>query len=790
MSSTERALRPCFASVAVPVPLGHALTYLVPPELVGVLRPGARVVCTLGARRVVGVVFALGDAPPGLALERIKPIGGVLDPEPVLPTELLAFLGELAEYYLAPIGEVLRLALPAVEREQVRSLEEQGVLAHGERVGGGKRRVGGRLVQFARPTERCEPPGKLRGQSAALLALLRASGERSVTELETRFSNARAALRTLAEQGLVALERRPAPVAAAELAEAVRDTPPELTPAQLAAVARIDGALAARFSAGASGSAASPAAPPSDAPGAEPLGFLLFGVTGSGKTEVYMHAVARTLAAGRGALVLVPEIALTPQLLGRFRARFGDAAALLHSDMAESERYRMWQRLRSGELRVALGARSALFAPVADLGLVVVDEEHDGSFKQEEGVRYHARDMAMLRAHRAGAVVVLGSATPSLESVALVRRGRLAELDLPERAHAAAALPAVEIVDLRRHRAGPTGHRLLTTPLHRAIEQTLGRQEQVILFLNRRGFSPSVVCSSCGTVVSCKSCSVALTFHQRRGGRLMCHYCEFTTALPERCPDCRVGELTLEGLGTEKLEDAVAEAFPTARVGRLDRDVASGARSERVLDKLRRRELDILVGTQMVTKGHDLPGVTLVGVVNADAALSMPDFRAAERGFQLLVQVAGRAGRHDRPGRVVVQTRDPSHPAIRFAASHDVRGFLAHELADRRELRYPPWSRLALLRVEAASEQVARAAALELATRARATEAVTRGDVEVLGPAPAPIARLRARYRFRVLLRARARPPLRFVLQSLAPVRQALDRSVRSVFDVDPVSML
>jgi primosomal protein N' (replication factor Y) len=425
---------------------------------------------------------------------------------------------------------------------------------------------------------------------------------------------------------------------------------------------------------------------------------------------------------------------------------------------------------------------------VQRLGLLVVDEEHDGSFKQEEGVRYHARDMALLRAHRAGAVAVLGSATPSLESIALVRRGKLTQLDLPERA-TRASLPEVEIVDLKRFGAGPSGHRLISLPLHRALEKTLAAGEQAILFLNRRGFAPAVVCDGCGVALSCRHCSVALTYHQRVK-RLRCHYCDDAGPLPERCPECRRGELSLEGLGTEKLEETIAASFPDARVGRLDRDVASGARSARVLERMRAGEIDILVGTQMVTKGHDLPRVTLVGVVNADAALSMPDFRAAERGLSLLVQVAGRAGRHDRVGRVLIQTRNPEHPAIVHAARHDVMGFLERELRDRQEVHYPPFARLALLRVDAVDEEIARRAAGQLAAHARSHRAVAQRRVEVLGPAAAPIARLRNRYRFRVMLRSPSRKALFSVLAALVPIKDKLDRKVRAVIDVDPVAML
>ena len=458
-----------------------------------------------------------------------------------------------------------------------------------------------------------------------------------------------------------------------------------------------------------------------------PGGFLLDGVTASGKTEVYLRAVARVLERGGGAIVLVPEIALTPQLVQRFRARLGDTIAVLHSGLTDGERHAMWTALRSGALRVAVGARSALFAPVQDLALVCVDEEHDSSFKQEEGVRYHARDMSLLRAHRAGAVAVLGSATPSVASEQLVRAGKLERLRLPDRARRAAVLPKVEIVDLRRVGAGPAGDKLLSLPLHRALERTLAAREQTILFLNRRGFSPSVVCEECGHLLECPNCAVALTVHRSRGERVICHYCDYHSLLPTKCPECHTERLAQEGAGTERIESLLKAAFPEARIARLDRDVAAGLKSEGVLDRMRRREIDILVGTQMVTKGHDLPSVTLVGVLNADAALSIPDFQASERTFQLLVQVAGRAGRGDVPGHVIVQTRNPAHPAIAMAVSHDVAGFVEKELADRRELGYPPFSRIALVRIDATDERVARAEADRLAALGRRAAPARRG---------------------------------------------------------------
>jgi len=758
---------PVLADIAVPVPLARAFTYEVPPKLGGALTPGARVVCELGRRKVVGVVLASGEreAPANTTL---KPITAVLDREPILAKELLSFLCELASYYLAPIGEVLRLALPAMEREHVRALDGQQDLGLAL---DGVRQVGGRRVAFVRATAALEEPGRLRGQAAAVLAELRANGEQSVARLTKRFGNARAAVKKLESLGLAELEQREEERAGVFDSAEEPDKPPTLNAAQAVAAQDIETALSEK---------------------GKPKGFLLFGITGSGKTEVYLRAIAACVAAGRGALMMVPEIALTPQLVSRFRARFGDDVAIIHSGLRDSDRHAMWKQLRSGEVRVAIGVRSALFAPVPDLGLVIVDEEHDSSFKQEEGVRYHARDMALLRAHRAGAVTVLGSATPSLESLSLAQRGKLHLLRLPKRATGTAVLPAVTIVDLRKFRIGPTGDRMLSMPLHRAIGETLSAGEQTILFLNRRGFAPSVVCESCGFVETCEACSVSLTYHKARGrGHLRCHYCGFEGDMSPRCKECNTKDAwQLEGLGTEQLEATIANAFPSARVARLDRDVAAGTKSERILARMRAKEIDILVGTQMVTKGHDLPDVTLVGVVNADAALSLPDFRASERGFSLLVQVAGRAGRHERPGRVLIQTRNPEHPAIRCATNHDVDAFVKQELRDREEVGYPPFSRLALVRVDAVDESVAREVAERLAAYARTTPEGRLRHVEVVGPAPAPIARLRGRYRFRVMLRAPSRAPLRAVLFHLADERERVSRKARVALDVDPLSML
>jgi primosomal protein N' (replication factor Y) len=762
------------ADVAVPVPLAHSFSYEVPASWENRVSPGMRVLCPFGPRNTLGVVLGVSGGEPG-SDRKLRSLSAIVDDEPVLGPELLAFLKELAAYYLAPIGEVLRMALPALERTQVRALAE--VDPTGKSLKG--RTVGSRtitMVQLATtdPVEetaaalRAAAVKKLRGGPREVLDHLRTCPRISVLELEQRWKGARATVKRLADLGLVELSRQEVPAGPFFVLPIARDVPPALTASQERATAALQAAIGADRA----------------------QSFLLFGVTGSGKTEIYLRAIEACLGAGKGALVLVPEIALTPQLVGRFRARFGDDVGVIHSGLKEKERHLMWQRLRSGAVQVAIGARSALFAPVQKLGLVVVDEEHDSSFKQEEGARYHARDMAILRAHRAGAVAVLGSATPSLETEVLCRQGKLTKLELPERAHAAAFLPKIELVDLKRVGPGPSGNPLLSLPLHRAIDKTLAAGEQIILFLNRRGFAPSVICGSCGVIVRCKQCSVALTFHRGKGGRLLCHYCDYSAPLPEACPDCSAKRLELEGLGTEKLEVAIGAAFPTAKVARLDRDVAAGAKAEAVLDRVRSGEVDILVGTQMVTKGHDLPRVTLVGVINADAALSMPDYRAAERAFQILVQVAGRAGRSDRPGTVIIQTRDPEHPAIVFASRHDVRGFLEREIADREELDYPPFARWAMIRIDGPDEARARAAAERVADAASHTRPVSSGEVEVRGPRPAPLSRLQGRYRFQVILRSKERRPLRASLLALLPLREKLGSAIRMVIDVDPVKMM
>ena len=527
-SAAEANATALLADVALPIPLPRALTYLVPAALRSSVTPGKRVLCTLGSRRIVGVVLGVreGERPEGA-----KPLLSVLDGIS-LPEDLVVFLARLGSYYLAPIGEVVRLALPPADKEAAKAVEELTLFSEAKG-------ISSRKVQWVVPTDVVET--SIKDGAARVLAFVRGHGAISLARLEAQFGGARATVKKLRELGLVTLEEREA-VRDPFFAESIaRDTELAPTDPQQAAMDAIATALGTGKSAT----------------------FMLDGVTGSGKTEVYLRAIAEAKKLGRGTIMLVPEIALTPQLVQRFRARFGDEVAILHSGLTARERFDMWNRLRGGEVDVAIGARSALFAPVHSLGLVIVDEEHDSSFKQEEGVRYHARDMAILRAHMVSGVCVLGSATPSLETEQLARSGKATKLVLPDRARAQ-EMPKVEILDLRRIGAGPTGDKRISLLLHRAIEQTLAAKEQTILFLNRRGFAPSIRCEGCGELASCPHCTVALTLHKKKGGTMRCHWCDYEAALPTRCKKCDSDRIALEGLGTEKLEETLAAAFPDA----------------------------------------------------------------------------------------------------------------------------------------------------------------------------------------------------------------------------------
>ena len=739
--------------VAVGAPVRGTFTYEAPDDLV--LEPGRRLVVPFGRRRAIGFYLGPATAQPEGPVKRVEQ---VLDEASLFPSDVLGLIRFAADYYLYPLGEALRGALPP-------ELGRVGEVGR-ERA---ERAPAIETVELVGDPEAARAAlGRSRSQIALVEHLAARGGSAPVEELKLAVKGAPPLLRKLEERGLVRLvrvEKRP------DDAPFRQDRVHEPTAAQARACAAIGEALG-RF---------------------EP--FLLHGVTGSGKTEVYLRAIAEARSRGAGALVLVPEIALTPQLAGRFRSRFGPDVAVLHSGLSERERSQEFQRLVAGEARIAVGVRSAVFAPVRDLGIVIVDEEHEPSFKQEEKLRYHARDLAVYRARLLGVPCVLGSATPSLETLKNARDGRYRLLELRERVDAR-PLPAVELVDLarreRRREAPPPAAEKAAQPqligdvLAAAIEEALAARKQTILFLNRRGHASLVVCAACGEGARCPSCDVALTHHLHRN-ELRCHYCDFRTRKPDTCPACG-GELLVLGIGTERVEQELAERFPDARTLRLDRD-AAGTSTEltRILATFARGEADVLVGTQMVAKGHDFPGVTLVGVIVADVGLGLPDFRAAERTFQLLTQVAGRAGRGRDPGRVVIQTFNPQAEAVAHVRTHDYEQFATAELARRQELGYPPFRRMLAVRLEGEDGVATERTARRLAEAARKWAVP---GVQVLGPAPAPIAKLRGRMRFQLLLLADGVRPLHALARRLADVADQAPSGVKVALDVDPASML
>jgi primosomal protein N' (replication factor Y) len=810
---------PQFCDVAVPVPLDATFTYRIPensPEPV----IGGRVIVPFREQRLCGIVTELHDREPEFTTRRLSQ---VLDSAPALTQELMQLGRWIAQYYIAPVGEVFRTMLPLsaefrrvlgyritdkgidalhaasttgsslrTRKEPEHQMLEYAVLnrlGDGEIVreatlrstSGASRAVlqtllrkkwiaredlsdvrdASRTVQIA-TLKQVEV--KLNANQQAIVDYLRQQeGERASVEALRELAVPRTTLHTLVRRGIVELSEEPAGFHISGMKP--RKLEFLFTPAQKSALATIiDSVDQRKF-----------------------LPMLLHGVTGSGKTAVYLSAMQSVLAKGRSAILLVPEIGLTPAMAADLHEIFGDEVAILHSALSDDERAEQWKRIRSGESHIVVGTRSAVFAPVSDLALIVVDEEHDHSYKQEEMPRYHARDVAVMRAKMCNAAVVLGSATPSLETYHNGVRGKYRLLELPERIERR-PLPEVEILDMREEFQRSKKDEVLSRKLVEEIGERLARHEQVMVLLNRRGYSAFVLCRECGESVHCKNCAISMTYHKREH-RLVCHYCGYMRPAPKTCPKCGSEFVQYLGTGSEKLEHILHGLFPQARIARLDRDTVRGRDDfERMLSALHAGEIDLLVGTQMIAKGHDVANVTLVGVVASDAALSFPDFRAAERTFQLLTQVAGRAGRGDAPGKVVLQTFFPDHYAIQFAAAHDYRGFYEKEIRFRSWMHYPPFSAVSnvLVRSPKLDEALAWSGVL-----GKWFENTRVEGVRVMGPAAAAIVRLKTEYRYHFLLKSASRERMNEVLRAMLEHadKQKIPRN-HVVVDVDALSLI
>ncbi|MGI4827336.1 MAG: replication restart helicase PriA [Janthinobacterium lividum] len=852
-----------FCDVALPVPLERSFTYRLGEFDAEI---GSRVLVPFGGQRLVGFVIRTHDEAPPPEIE-VKAVERVLDEAALLSADLLELGRWVAEYYCAPLGEVLRGMVPLgaeVRRRWMYRIADAGrrVLYEGAAKGSSRRsklsvedqnreyavlnylesgepakaptlrsatgankalldamakkrwllreplaepRDARRVEQIAvvvKPVEATDDDGsakdisqhaeetsgrrlpKLNDNQLAVMAELAGAGDRErVRELQVRLARAgvpETTLGTLVRRGLVRLEEAPQAFHLSSLGNGAGKRfahEHTLNEAQTEALASIAAAMGKG--------------------GFQP--HLLYGITGSGKTAVYVAAMQRVLAAGQSALLLVPEIGLTPATAAQMVAAFGSEVALLHSQLTPDERAEQWHRIQRGEARIVIGTRSAVFAPMQQLGLILVDEEHDGSYKQEETPRYHGRDVAVMRAKLLGCPVVLGSATPSLESWHNTEIGRYKRLEILARVNNR-PLPVVETIDMREEFRSTGQEQLFSRQLIEETQATLDRGEQAIILLNRRGYSFVVMCRSCGEKIECENCAISLTFHKagseadlsgpaRVGERLECHYCGFRRGVPERCPKCQSEHLFFLGAGSQQGEERLAELFPGARLGRMDRDtVRTRGDMERLLERLHSGEINLLVGTQMIAKGHDIHGVTLVGVVGADFALGLPDFRAAERVFQLLTQVSGRAGRGDLPGRVLVQSYQPDHYVHQFARKHDFTGFAAREMSFRRGARYPPMTALANVIVQ--SESLTEALAWA-GTLGRWLAANRPPELRVLGPAAAPISRLKRIYRYHFVLRAERRSTLRASLRGLLACADADGIPRRSlVIDVDALHLM
>jgi len=810
---------PAFCDVALPVPLDMAFTYKI-ADVVPVI--GGRVLVPFRKDRLAGVVTALHDRQPDV---QTKTVLAVLDSEPVLDATLMQLGQWISQYYLAPIGEVFRTMLPLaaeIKKAKVYRITEAGQEAlHASATTGSSRRsrqeIDAQMLEYAvldhlamsgdvlegtirsatganrqtldnlvrkkwiaredastaRDARRTiqiavlkEASGKLNENQQKILAALQQAGGRLAVEQIRNLAVPRTTLQTLVKRGIVELIEEAAEFSVSSLK---RRGPAHLdfifNAQQRAALDTIQQAVEKKtFSVS-----------------------MLHGVTGSGKTAVYLAAMQAVLESGRSAILLVPEIGLTPAAAANLHQVFGDQVAILHSALTGDERAEQWHRIRRGEARIVVGTRSAVFAPVSNLALLVVDEEHDSSYKQEEVPRYHGRDVAVMRGKLSNATVVLSSATPSVESYHNAQTGKYGLIELTERVERR-PLPEVEVVDMRFEFQQMGQDRLFSRQLVQEVSERLERGEQAMILLNRRGYSSIVLCRACGETLQCKNCSIAMTFH-KSGYRMECHYCGYRRPVPKVCPACSSEYIYFLGAGSEKVEERLHEAFPQARIGRLDRDTVRTRHDfERVLNQFHAGEINLLVGTQMIAKGHDVHGVTLVGVVGADYALGFPDFRAAERTFQLLTQVAGRAGRGETPGKVILQTFYPEHYAIKFAQQHDYRSFYDKEIRYRKWMHYPPFTALAnvLVRSDKLDQTLKWTGQL-----GRWFEAARNEGVRVLGPSVAPIMRLKRDYRYHFILKGNGRDKLNQALKKMLAFAETEKISrTNLIVDMDALSLL
>ena len=751
-----------FVQVALPLPLFQTFTYAVEDGLANPIKVGSRVVVPLRNEREVGICVELSDISP--LQKKPKAVLESPDAQPAIGSDLLELCRWMADYYIVPLGVVLRTVLPAALTGAASPTPARKT-----------RRVVRLGAEIPSLLERDKTFGRSKQQRAVFEMIESLGGKTSVEHLNDQLDFSPAVLKSLEKRGLIVIEEEQVERDPFSERGGISTTRLVPTAAQQHAVDEMANAEKGSV-------------------------FLLHGITGSGKTLVYIELLRRIVdERGQTAIVLVPEIALTPQTVDRFRAAFGDRIAVLHSALSEGERYDAWLALKRGDKRIVVGARSAVFAPLEDLGAIIVDEEHESSYKQGETPRYHAREVAIVRAKAQGAITVLGSATPSLESWSNAESGKYTLLTLPDRV-GGGKLPSVDVIDLRRTavdytamaQGGVDYGAVIREPLHDAIVATMKRGEQSILLLNRRGYSSFMQCMDCGAVATCPHCSITLTLH-RNPERLVCHYCLHKEEPRPDCARCVGRNLKQRGLGTQQVERLLTERFPSARIARMDFDTTSGKWSHtRILDRVAAGEVDILLGTQMIAKGLDFPNVTLVGVVDADTGINLPDFRASERCFQLLSQVSGRAGRGAKGGRVLIQTRLPAHHAVRFAVAHDYVSFVHEEMQGRVDPPYPPNVRLANIVFSGLVEEATAKLAIHAGEWLRELITTRAGDeITVVGPAPCPIERIKSRWRWHILLKSDQPGELtrvgryfmeRFEVPSTAQLRVTLDR--------DPVALL